>query len=183
MRLFYRNSEMANSTRTASSAEGLVKGLGVNPVRTFSASALGKRYLLWTYIWNQASRKQRMGESSQLTKWFFSAACLYRFFTLNNAWVCRLNNENVDLFEWEMVLIIKSYLYNRVRKERMNAPEIKWWCDSIEMLLFCPVALSTFERKWRQSINPVRQFRPFLFRKSLHSLRTNQMRGPASTVV
>ncbi len=39
-RLSYRNSEMANSTRTASTAEGLVKGLGVNPMRTFSANAL-----------------------------------------------------------------------------------------------------------------------------------------------
>lgn len=42
-RLSYRNSEMANSTRTA---EGLVKGLGVNPMRTFSASALGETLAL-----------------------------------------------------------------------------------------------------------------------------------------
>lgn len=122
---FLRNSEMANSTRTASSAGSLVKGPYANPMRTFSAGALGETLLLvnlWTFE-TKHFKSEVMEDSSLLTKMFlvvfFSAACLYRFFTLNNAWVWHLNNKNVDLFECEMVLIIKCNLYNRLRKQPM----------------------------------------------------------------
>lgn len=74
-RLSYRNSEMANSTRTASSAKGLVKGLGVNTMRTFSASALGETLPLMNLHFKPISKAKDGRKFSADKMIFFS--CLF----------------------------------------------------------------------------------------------------------